>query len=172
MKNTMKKGSASNSIRYVDDKHAQVTKAFAKKAQIFGTEEFKLWREYLAYYPKAQMVTKAIKKKTNKKVVTKHMTYENMKLFISLQDDGSTVMAEFEKQVKLSKIKENPYRAVLAWFLEKYENVNDYKVFYEKLKEKEENEKKANLYKAFKEDFEIEGEEDRAEDEDEFEDEE
>ena len=28
-----------------------------------------------------------------------------------------------------------------AWFLEKYENVNDYKAFYEKLKEKEEKEK-------------------------------
>ena len=162
MKNTMKKGSASNSIRYVDDKHAQVTKAFIKKSQIFGTEEFKLWREYLAYYPEAKMVTKTIKKKADKKVITKHMTYENMRLFISLQDDGETVMVEFEKQVKLSKIKENPYRAVLAWFLEKYENVNGYKAFYEKLKEKEENEKKANLYKTFKEDYEIENDEEEA----------
>ena len=165
MKNTMKKGSASNTIRYIDDKHAQVTKSFAKNAQIFGTEEFKLWREYLAYYPKAQMVTKTIKKKTDKKEVTKHMTYDNMRLFISMQADGKTVRAEFEKQVKLSKIKENPYRAVLAWFLAKYENVNDYKVFYEELKEKAEKEKKANLYKAFKEDFEIEDEENKAEDE-------
>ena len=140
MKNTMKKGSASNSIRYVDNKHAQVTKAFAKKAMIFGTEEFKLWREYLVYCPGAQMVTKTIKKKTNKKVVTKHMTYENMKLFISLQDDSTTVMAEFEKQVKLSKIKENPYRAVLAWFMKKYENVNDYKEFFESIQTNEDDE--------------------------------
>lgn len=166
MKNTMRKGSASkNVIRTIDKTHALVSKAFAKKAMIFGTEEFKLWSEYLVYYPEAKMVTKTIKKKADKKVVTKHMTYENMRLFISLQDDGETVMVEFEKQVKLSKIKENPYRAVLAWFLEKYENVNSYKVFYEKLKEKEENEKKANLYKAFKEDFEIEGDVEDAEEE-------
>lgn len=162
MKNTMKKGSASNSIRYINDTKAAVTKSFAKKAQVFGTEEFKLWREYLAYYPKAQMYTKDNRKNPNKKNITKHMTYENMRLFISLQDDGKTVMVEFEKQIQLSKIKENPYRAVLAWFLEKYENVNDYKAFYEKLKEKEENEKKANLYKAFKEDYEIENDEEEA----------
>ena len=48
-------------------------------------------------------------------------------------------MAEFEKQVKLSKIKENPYRAVLAWFMKKYENVNDYKKFFEELNDKETN---------------------------------
>lgn len=135
----MKNTTTSNTIRYINDKEAQVTKAFMKKAQIFGTEEFKLWREYLAYYPKAQMVTKTIKKKTNKKVVTKHMTYENMRLFISEQDNCETVIKEFEKQIKLSKIKENPYRAVLAWFLEKYEDVNDYKKFFEEPNDKETN---------------------------------
>ena len=35
----------SSEIRYVSDEKAQVTKAFAKKAEIFGTAEFKLWRE-------------------------------------------------------------------------------------------------------------------------------
>ena len=130
----MKNTTTSNTIRYINDKEAQVTKAFAKKAQIFGTEEFKLWREYLAYYPEAKMVNKTIKKKTNKKVVTKNMTYENMRLFISVQDDCETVIKEFEKQIKLSKIKENPYRAVLAWFMKKYENVNDYKEFFESIK--------------------------------------
>lgn len=74
MKNAMKKGSASNSIRYINDTQALVTKSFAKKAQIFGTEEFKLWREYLAYYPEAQMFTKDIKRNPNKKTTTKNMT--------------------------------------------------------------------------------------------------
>ena len=120
----MKNSTTSTTIRYINDNQAQVTKAFAKKAMIFGTEEFKLWREYLAYYPEAKMVPKTIKKKANKKVITKHMTYENMRLYINLQDDSKTVIAEFEKQVKLSKIKENPYRSVLAWFMKKYENID------------------------------------------------
>ena len=57
----MKNSTTSTTIRYINDNQAQVTKAFAKKAQIFGTEEFKLWREYLAYYPEAKMVPKTIK---------------------------------------------------------------------------------------------------------------
>lgn len=171
MKNTMKKASNSkNIIRSIDEKHALVTKSFAKKAQIFGTEEFFLWREYLSYCPKAKMVTKNIKKKADKKVVTKHMTYENMKLFISLQEDHEILMAEFNREVKLSKIKENPYRAVLAWFLEKFENVNAYKVFYEELNAKKAKEKEENIYKSAKEKFTIE--EDDDDDEDEYEDEE
>ena len=44
----MKKTTSASVIRYIDDTTAQVTKAFEKKACIFGTEEFKLWREYKA----------------------------------------------------------------------------------------------------------------------------
>ena len=149
MKNTMKKGSASNSIRYVDDKHAQVTKAFSKKAQIFGTEEFKLWREYLAYYPKAQMVTKTIKKKANKNVVTKHMTYENMKLYILHQDDkkkAAKEFGEFVTEIQRSKVKANPYRAVLAWFNQKYGCINDYMDFFAKQAEEAKKAAEANVF--------------------------
>lgn len=39
----MKKSAA---IIYVNDTTARVTKAFQKNTCIFGTEEFKLWREY------------------------------------------------------------------------------------------------------------------------------
>ena len=127
-------------IEFIDETTARVTKAFEKNAKIFGTPEYKLWREYLAYYPEAKMVTKTIKKKADKKVITKHMTYENMRLYINLQDDSKTVIAEFEKQVKLSKIKENPYRSVLAWFMKKYENINDYKEFFESIQTNEDDE--------------------------------
>ena len=108
-----------NAIRYISDNEAQVTKAFAKNASIFGTEEFKLWREYLTYYPMAKMVTKKIKTNPDKVNITKNMTYENMAAFIREQDDAEAVMAEFKKQINLSKVKANPYRAVLAWFKQK-----------------------------------------------------
>ena len=122
-----------NAIRYISDNEAQVTKAFAKNASIFGTEEFKLWREYLTYYPMAKMVTKKIKTNPDKVNITKNMTYENMAAFIREQDDAEAVMAEFKKQINLSKVKANPYRAVLAWFKQKYTNVNDYMDFFEEL---------------------------------------
>ena len=53
----MKKTTA---IRYIDDNTAQVTKAFMKQASIFGTDEFKLWRESKKEFPSAKMVTKKI----------------------------------------------------------------------------------------------------------------
>lgn len=127
--NTTKK----NAIRYISDNEAQVTKAFQKNASIFGTEEFKLWREYKAMFPEAKMVTKTIKKNPNKLNITKNMTYENMAAFIREQDDAEAVMAEFKKQINLSKVKANPYRAVLAWFKKKYSDVNDYMDFFAEL---------------------------------------
>ena len=35
-----------NKILFIDETHAQVTKAFAKQARIFGTSEYKLWKAY------------------------------------------------------------------------------------------------------------------------------
>ena len=122
-----------NTIRYINEKSAQVTKAFQKNASIFGTDEFKLWREYKAMFTEAKMVTKTIKKNPNKLNITKNMTYENMAAFIREQDDAETVMAEFKKQINLSKVKANPYRAVLAWFKTKYSDINDYMDFFEEL---------------------------------------
>ena len=75
----------SNSIVYVDDTTALVTKAFAKKASIFGTPEFKLWREYKAMFPQATMHTKSIKKNPDKKT-NRNMTYKNMAAYIRTQD--------------------------------------------------------------------------------------
>ena len=126
-----------NAIRYIDEKSAQVTKAFQKNASIFGTEEFKLWREYLTYYPDAKMVTKSIKKNPNKQTSTKNMTYEHMAIYIRQQDNAVTMMAEFKKQVARSKVQTNPYRCVLAWFKQTFENYDSYKSYFAKLAEEE-----------------------------------
>lgn len=70
-----------NAVRYINDDTAMVTKAFMKKASIFGTAEFNTWREYKALFPNATMVVKTIKKNPQKKTSTKNMTYENMVAF-------------------------------------------------------------------------------------------
>lgn len=118
-----------NAIRYINDNEAQVTKAFAKKAVIFGTEEYQLWKSYRMDFPDAKMATKSIKKNGDKKTY-KNLTYANMKQFFKQQPNGLELLAEFEKQKALSKIQENPYRAVLAWFLKKFPNYDEYKEFF------------------------------------------
>lgn len=125
-----------NAIRYINEETALVTKAFQKNASIFGTDEFKLWREYKKEFPNAVMTTKTIKTNPNKETITKNMTYENMAAYIREQDNAAEVMKEFKKQINLSKVKANPYRAVLAWFKEKYSDVNNYMDFFEELAKK------------------------------------
>ena len=119
-----------NAPKFVDDTHVQVTKEFAKNARIFGTVEYKLWKAIKADCPEAEMVLKSIKKNPNKKNDTKNMTYERMAIYIREQDDAATLMVEFKKQISLSKVQTNPYRCVLAWFIKKFENYDDYKNFF------------------------------------------
>ena len=88
----MKKSAA---IVYVNDTTAQVTKAFQKNAVIFGTDEFKLWREYLTYFPNAKMTTKSIKKNTNKKT-RRNLTFANMVEYMKTQENSEDLLAEFE----------------------------------------------------------------------------
>ena len=116
--------------RFINDTQVQVTKEFAKNARIFGTAEYKLWKEIRQDCPNAEMVTKTIKRNPNKKVDTRNMTYANMKAFINEQDNAEELLAELEKQIKMSKIQSNPYRCVLAWFLIKFENYDSYKAYF------------------------------------------
>ena len=123
--------------RFVDDNHVLVTKTFAKNARIFGTPEYKLWREIRKDCEAAQMVTKTIKKNPNKKNDTKNMTYEHMAIFIRQQENAATLMVEFKKQIALSKVQTNPYRSVLAWFMQMFKDYDNYKGFFAEMAKKD-----------------------------------
>ena len=127
----MKKNSSA--IRYIDDTTAQVTKAFMKQAAIFGTDEFKLWREYKKEFPGAKMVTKSITKNPNQKT-RRNMTFANMETFINTRTDAKDLMDEFETVKKRSKIQKSPYQYVLEWFETKFEGYDDLEAF---MKEKD-----------------------------------
>lgn len=120
-----------NAPKFVNDTEVLVTKEFAKNARIFGTPEYETWKEIRMDCPNAQMKTKTIKKNANKKTSTKNMTYERMAIYIQTQDNAKTRMIEFEKQVRMSKIQANPYRAVLAWFVQEFSHYADYKTYWE-----------------------------------------
>lgn len=151
--------------RFVDDNHVLVTKEFAKNARIFGTPEYKMWKEIRLDCPEAEMVTKTIKKNPNKNTSTKNMTYENMAIFIKEQDDAATLIVEFKKQIQISKVQTNPYRCVLAWFKQTFQNYDDYKAFFEAEAQKEA--KKKDIFTVVKSSAVIENE-DTYDDEDEY----
>lgn len=120
----MKKTTSASVIRYINDTTAQVTKAFEKKACIFGTEEFKLWREYKKEFPKAKMVTKSIKKNPDQKT-RRNMTFKNMEEYIKTQPNAKELEEEFKTIKQRSKIQKSPYQYVLSWFEAKFEGFND-----------------------------------------------
>ena len=120
----MKKTNTTSIIRYIDEKTAQVTKAFEKKACIFGTDEFKLWREYKKEFPKAKMVTKSIKKNPDQKN-RRNMTFANMKAYIATQPNAKELKAEFDIMKERSKIQKSPYQYMLSWFEAKFDGYND-----------------------------------------------
>ena len=120
----MKKTTSASVIRYINDTTAQVTKAFEKKACIFGTEEFKLWREYKKECPNARMVTKSIKKNPNQKN-RRNMTFENMEAYIATQPNAEDLKKEFETIKQRSQIQKSPYQYVLSWFEAKFDGYND-----------------------------------------------
>ena len=124
------KKTAASIIRYIDDNTAQVTKAFEKKACIFGTDEFKLWREYKAMFPKAVMTTKSIKKNPNQKT-RRNLTFKNMVEYINTypEAEAKKLMEEYETIQKRSKVQASPYQYVLSWFEGKFEGYNDLKQF-------------------------------------------
>lgn len=122
------KNSNSSPIRYIDPKHAQVTKAFQKRAVIFGSDEFKEWREYLAIYPKAVMVVKSINRNPNKKT-NRNKKYDNMVEFISTLPNSEKLMEQFEVIKQRSKIQNHPYGYVLDWFETHVEPLGDFETF-------------------------------------------
>ena len=120
----MKKTTSASVIRYINDTTAQVTKAFEKKACIFGTEEFKLWREYKKEFPEAKMVTKTIKKNEDQKR-RRNKTFENMEAYIATQPNAEDLKKEFETIKQRSQIQKSPYQYVLSWFEAKFDGYND-----------------------------------------------
>ena len=112
-------------IIYINDEHAQVSKKFAKNAKVFGSEEYLMWKEYRKDFPKAIMVVKEIKKNPDKKT-NRNMTYENMKIYISEHTNKDVMLNELARQLKISKIKKNPYRYVLSWFDKFYPSAREY----------------------------------------------
>lgn len=134
------KNSTRKAIIYINDTTAQVTKAFEKKACIFGTDEFNLWREYKKLYPDAKMITKKIKKSENQKK-RRNRTYENMEEYIKTLADEA-IEAEFKTIKKRSKIQTSPYQFVLDWFEERFKGYDDMEAFMSQ-KEEERKQKEA-----------------------------
>ena len=125
---------ATNTIRFINEKEAQVSKSFANKAVIFKTEEYHLWREYLAEYPNAKMVTTKIKKNPNKDNPYKGLTYASMEKYINSFDNAAELLKQFEAKKKIveaqadvaSKSRYSYVKTLFETQFPNYKNVPDF----------------------------------------------
>lgn len=92
-----------------------ISKSFEKRAQVYGSPEFKELSDKIAKYPDFEIKVKEITSNSNKKTY-KGLTYNNMVAFIKEQPNASELIEEFEHQKRLSVIAKNKYRYLVNWF--------------------------------------------------------
>ena len=119
-----------------------ITNAFAKKAEIFGTPEFRQLmeakRELKEYTGKdftVEVVKKAKKSASLDEPKEKKIrpSYKMMYDFIKAEDENG--LDEFKRQREMVRFGTTKYNGTLAWFLNEYANNDKYagsfKSFYE-----------------------------------------
>lgn len=116
-------------IKFINKNTVEVTNAFYKQAHIFGTDEYKLWKEVLKDVPDATMKKKTIAKKADKKTY-KNLTYANMEKYIRTQSNSEELLEKLRIEKERADIQTSPYRAVLAWFLKEFPDYDSYKEIF------------------------------------------
>ena len=113
----------------------EMTKAFAKKASRFGTNEYEMLQKARKDYPNLS-VTIAKPSNSTKKHSFKGLTYDYMEEYIANHDnDNQSIMREYEShrgisaEAKEINAKSATYAEMKKWFLKTYP---EFEAFYEK----------------------------------------
>lgn len=101
---------------------------FASAASTYGTPEYNTLRAIKADFPQMQEIVKA--GRTVKKASShKHLTYDNMKKYISLYANAEELLAVFASVKDASKIVASPYQYVVDWFELQFPDYKDSSIF-------------------------------------------
>ena len=105
-----------------------ITKSFSEKAQDFGSEEFKLYKQFQSELPDFSIVipTPKARKKNGK------ITYDKMVKYITCQIDSTILLKRFTEIRELSKATSAPYNFVYKWFIATFPTYDKLPEFDEK----------------------------------------
>ncbi len=108
----------------------EVTKAFAKEASKFGTEEYSNLQEVRRDYPNFKVVTKKTASKSNG---FKGLTLDYMAKYIAEHDTDNKVMTEFNilcgkdhEGNKVEFAEAASYGEIKKWFLNTYPEIGEF----------------------------------------------
>lgn len=109
----------------------ELTKAFEKKARMYGTKEYEDLQIVRKDYPNFKVVTKTARKNTDG---FKGLTFEYMEKYIKDHDENENIISEFYKKCgkdengeSIDFFKSEPYAKVKKWFLKKYPVFEEYR---------------------------------------------
>ena len=127
-----------NQIIVLENGNGLVTKAFAKQARIFGTPEYKLWKQFVAENEGAEMEIRTVNKNTQSDKYCRKLTYKNMREHIETFEKDKKekkLIEEFETILIRSKVQVNPYKYVVNWFKAKFPNYKEIQNSFEEKSE-------------------------------------
>lgn len=127
-----------NQIIVLENGNGLVTKAFAKQARIFGTPEYKLWKQFVAENEGAEMEIRTVNKNTQSDKYCRNLTYKNMREHIETFEKDKKekkLIEEFETILIRSKVQVNPYKYVVNWFKATFPNYKEIQNSFEEKSE-------------------------------------
>lgn len=97
-----------------------ITKAFEKRANNYGSNEYYLLRKAMEENPNSRIVYKSAKKKTYKA-----LSYEAMEEYIKISTNSEEAVLRFKAVKKVAAAKGTAYPATKKWFLATYPEYKD-----------------------------------------------
>ena len=99
-----------------------LTRGFAKKASILGTEEYKIFLNLRRDNPEYEVIQRTIAKKEGKR---KPPSYKQMIKYITCVENSDFYMARFEAVREEAASKNGSYARILKWFRQTFPNFYD-----------------------------------------------
>ncbi len=89
---------------------------FQKKAAEYGSAEYNIRKSVLADFPTMETVVRSGRTKKAPRY-NKNFTYDNMYLYLSIQENSKDLIEKFVEIKKQSKGQKSPYKFVKDWFV-------------------------------------------------------
>jgi len=107
-------------------KTISTTKAFASKANTFGTAEYHIMKKLQSDFPNYTINNEKVKMRVTKET-HKGLNFKHMEFYIkALSDNPQADLAEFESVKKEFAGEKCKYGKVKQWFLERFANYKEY----------------------------------------------
>ena len=97
----------------------------------FDSDEYDIYKRYATEFPMLKVVVKSGRQQ-KKPRYNKRLTYKNMRTYISVFDNSTELLNQFEKVIKESKPSPSPYKYVCDWFKKTFPNYKETPIFEQK----------------------------------------